>query len=109
VKRWELNNIPWPLFTYAISVFVFPPSDFNDLEYRENYAQNPEDGKLPYLIPPFLIWLVLLACIAGTAMWFILASDGAIITPLLRILGIDKISMGLTLFLCVIVEGTSRL
>eukprot|EP00980_Cylindrotheca_fusiformis_P025355 scaffold13505_cov69-Cylindrotheca_fusiformis.AAC.3 len=82
---------------------------FNDREYRESYAENPQEGSLPYLIPPYLIWMVFIVCVAGTFMWLILATDGAIITPLLRVLGIDKISMGLTLFLCVIVEGTKRL
>jgi accessory gene regulator protein AgrB len=36
--------------------------------------------------------------------WLTLATDGAVASPLLRLLGCDKISMGYVLFLCVIIE-----
>jgi WD40 repeat protein len=76
----------------------------NDREYRrewENQGNNPGN---PYLIPPILLNLTLLSCIIGTIMWIILATDGKIAAPLLRRLGIDKLSIGITLFLCVVLE-----
>lgn len=54
------------------------------------------------------MWSVLVVCILGTSMWLILATDGALITPCLRVIGVDKISMGLTLFLCVIIEDVPQ-
>jgi WD domain, G-beta repeat len=77
----------------------------NDRDYRREYIENGSDEKkLPYLIPPLLIALTLASCIIGTLMWIILATDGRIITPILRRLGIDKLSIGITLFLCVVLE-----
>ena len=77
----------------------------NDRAYREERANsNSNDKELPYLIPPFLIYITLASCIIGTLMWIILATDGRIAAPILRRLGIDKLSIGLTLFLCVILE-----
>jgi WD40 repeat protein len=81
----------------------------NDAEYRLEYQSNQQQGKnvagtLPYLIPPILLRLVLVSCILGTIMWIILATDGRIAAPILRRLGIDKLSIGFILFLCVCVE-----
>ena len=81
-----------------------------DRAYRNEYqnanhgAANDSDGTLPYLIPPFLIYITLTSCIIGTMMWIVLATDGRIAAPLLRRLGVDKLSIGITLFLCVILE-----
>jgi WD40 repeat protein len=76
-----------------------------DLGYREEYANSgSNEKKLPYLIPPVLIFITLATCIIGTVMWIILATDGRIAAPILRRLGIDKLSIGITLFLCVILE-----
>lgn len=71
---------------------------------QEQDQQFAEDDSLPYLIPPILIRFVLISCILGTVMWFILATDGRVAAPLLRWLGIDKLSLGVILFLCVILE-----
>ena len=74
----------------------------NDQEYRSTRKEG--DGSLPYLIPPLLIWTTGLVCILGTAIWLILATDGRVISPLLRRLGYDKLSIGHMLFLSVLVE-----
>lgn len=42
-------------------------------------------------------------------MWLVLATDGAIIAPILRLCGVDKLSMGFTLILCVMVEGKNSI
>ena len=88
----------------------------NDRAYREEYKNtyntnnnnnnigDDDATKLPYLIPPFLIYITFTSCIIGTVMWIILATDGRIAAPILRRLGIDKLSIGITLFLCVILE-----
>jgi WD40 repeat protein len=75
-----------------------------DRQYRANYEEDPSDDALPYLIPPMLLKLLLAVCIAGTFMWLTLATDGRVLTPLLKHLGVDKVSMGYLLFLCVMVE-----
>mmetsp|Transcript_15912 Transcript_15912/g.39009 ORF Transcript_15912/g.39009 Transcript_15912/m.39009 type:complete len:398 (+) Transcript_15912:396-1589(+) len=56
-----------------------------------------------------LLLLLFVCCILGTAIWTILATDGAIITPILRRVGVDKISMGLTLFICVFIEDIPQI
>jgi WD40 repeat protein len=75
-----------------------------DREYRTEFAANPVAGANPYLIPPFLHWILLIVCVLGTTLWLVLATDGAVLAPLLRRLHVDKLSMGYTLFLCVLVE-----
>lgn len=71
----------------------------NDRNYRAEGA-----GSLPYLIPPWLIWVAWVVCILGSIMWLILATDGRIVAPIFRRLGYDKLSIGYMLFLCVLVE-----
>lgn len=74
----------------------------NDQEYRSTRKEG--DGSLPYLIPPLLIWFTGLACILGTAIWLILATDGRVVSPFFRRLGYDKLSIGHMLFLSVMLE-----
>lgn len=57
-----------------------------------------------YQIPPWLVGMVLLTCVIGTTLWLILATDGAIATPVLRFLGYDKLSLGHILLGCVLLE-----
>lgn len=76
----------------------------NDRSYRSQHRQ----GEEVFLIPPLLLTMVLLTCIIGTIMWLILATDGQIVTPLLRRLGFDKLSMGFLLFLCVVLEDVPQ-
>jgi hypothetical protein len=71
---------------------------------REEFAENPIEGEDPFLVPPILLWLLLITCVLGTTLWLVLATDGAVAAPLFRRLGIDKISMGYALFLSVLVE-----
>jgi WD40 repeat protein len=75
-----------------------------DREYRTEFAANPGAGANPYMIPPLLHWILLIVCVLGTTLWLVLATDGAVLAPLLRRLHVDKLSMGYTLFLCVLVE-----
>lgn len=90
-----------------------------DREYRAEWIKRDNGGwqshddaayetmnanSKPYLIPPIMIKLMLISCILGTIMWTILATDGKVVAPLLRSLGIDKLSIGVILFLCVILE-----
>ena len=42
-------------------------------------------------------------------MWLVLATDGRIISPFMRRIGYDKISMGHMLFLCVIIEDIPQI
>lgn len=91
----------------VISDWVFfAESLSNDREYRQEHAidNNAGDDQLPYLIPPILLTSTLVVCILGTIMWLILATDGRLVTPLFRWVGYDKLSIGLMLFLCVLVE-----
>lgn len=81
----------------------------NDQEYRaelENSKHSPD--ALPYLIPPVTITMLFITCIIGTCMWLILATDGRILTPLLKRLGVEKLSMGHMLFLCVVLEDVPQ-
>lgn len=75
-----------------------------DQQYRDQYSRHPIVGEKPYLVPPLLTTLVFASCVIGTIMWMIVASDGRILTPGLRLLGIDNLSMGFILFICVLVE-----
>jgi hypothetical protein len=83
-----------------------------DQAYREEYKQNHgNNGKnnadadqRPYLIPPILMSIILTVCILGTLLWLTLATDGKVASPLLRVMGYDKLSMGYVLFFCVVVE-----
>ena len=99
--------------------FFFNDCVKNDRQYREawleehqQYADGNNNGvnnggstmSTPYLIPPLLMNLVLASSIMGTILWIILATDGRIVAPILRRLGIDKMSMGAVLFLCVVLE-----
>lgn len=70
----------------------------NDRKYRSQHREGV------FLIPPFLLNMVFISSIIGTIMWLLLATDGRIITPILRRLGFDKLSMGFLLFLCVVLE-----
>jgi WD40 repeat protein len=78
----------------------------NDNEYRNTVAN--DDADLPYLIPPILIHLLLVVCVLGTCMWLVLATDGRILTPILKHFGVEKISMGHMLFLCVVLEDVPQ-
>ncbi|KAG7357493.1 myosin heavy-chain kinase [Nitzschia inconspicua] len=87
-----------------------------DQTYREEYYQqnnvnnneydghNNDNDQRPYLIPPILLWIIWIVCILGTVLWLILATDGKVASPILRVMGYDKISMGYVLFFSVIVE-----
>ena len=75
-----------------------------DKKCRAEFAENPIEGKDPFLVPPILLWLLLSTCVLGTTLWMVIATDGAVAAPLFRRLGIDKISMGYVLFLCVLIE-----
>jgi WD40 repeat protein len=57
-----------------------------------------------HLIPVPFLRSILISCIFGTILWLILATDGRVAAPVLRILGIDRLSMGLLLFFCVLLE-----
>ena len=72
-------------------------------EMNDSYSNSNSHSK-PYLIPPFLLTLLLITCIAGTIMWLVLATDGRIVTPLLRRVDIEKLSMGYALLACVLIE-----
>jgi WD40 repeat protein len=107
-----LTSVAADLDVIADWIFIYGTMK-NDREYRRAWAQNSNnnntagnttDGSLPYLIPPILLNLTFISCIVGTLMWIILATDGRVAAPLLRRLGIDKLSMGITLFLCVVLE-----
>lgn len=84
--------------------FFYRDTIHRDKVHRDNYKDNPSDDSLPYLIPPALITLLLIVCVAGTFMWLVLATDGRVLTLFLKRLGIDKVSMGYLLFLSVMVE-----
>lgn len=71
---------------------------------RAEFAEDPIEGENPFLVPPILLWLLLITCVLGTTLWLVLATDGAVAAPLFRRLSIDKISMGYVLFLSVLVE-----
>jgi WD40 repeat protein len=79
-----------------------------DRSYRSDYEEGQNKYSTPYLIPPVLLNLILISCILGTMMWLILATDGAIASPLLRRLGYDKLCMGHVLFACVLVEDVPQ-
>lgn len=55
-------------------------------------------------IPPWLVASVLASCILGTIFWFILATDGAIASPVMRFLGHERLSLGYMLLFCVVLE-----
>ena len=80
----------------------------NDNEYRNSIANDDKSDSLPYLIPPILIHLLFVVCVLGTCMWLILATDGRILTPILKHFGVEKISMGHMLFLCVVLEDVPQ-
>jgi WD40 repeat protein len=86
--------------------FFYRDTIHRDKVHRDIYKGNMSDDStsLPYLIPPELITLLLVVCVAGTCMWLVLATDGRVLTPVLKRLGIDKVSMGYLLFLSVMVE-----
>jgi hypothetical protein len=90
-----------------------------DRQYREEYytsnqRQDDQDQynsssqlvsqQTPHLIPPILLSVLLVVCILGTILWLTLATDGAVASPILRRLEVDKISMGWVLFLGVLIE-----
>ena len=73
-------------------------------QYREAQAEDPEEGALPYLIPPAINICLLASCIFGSIMYVIIATEGRIIYPITKRLRVDKMSMGLMLFLSILVE-----
>ncbi len=84
-------------------VFYFD-TVYKDKQYCEQYRRHPIVGEPSYLIPPLLKHLVFTSCVIGTIMWLIIASDGRLLTPGLRLLGVDNLSMGFILFICVLIE-----
>ena len=76
----------------------------NDKQYRADFQSNPSPDASPYLIPPGIMTVLFVVCIIGTFMWLVLATDGRVLTPVLKRLGVEKISMGHMLFLCVMLE-----
>ncbi|CAB9519647.1 WD-repeat protein [Seminavis robusta] len=80
-----------------------------DREYRKEFEANPVEGDLPYLIPPRLMHCVLASCILGSIMWIVVATEGRIVSPVTTRLGIDKLSMGLVLFIAVLVEDLPQI
>jgi WD40 repeat protein len=74
----------------------------NDQQFRQ------ENDTSPYLIPPIMLTLLFCVCLIGTCMWLILATDGRILTPLLKRLGVEKLSMGHMLFLSVVLEDVPQ-
>ncbi|KAL3779006.1 hypothetical protein ACHAW5_009997 [Stephanodiscus triporus] len=84
-------------------VFYFHCRKVDD-EYRARYREDQDADSLPHLIPPALMWTILVVCVTGTALWLTLATDGRLAAPLLRTMGYDKLSMGYVLFFSVMVE-----
>jgi len=80
----------------------------NDKDYKADLADNPDPDASSYLIPPLMMSLLFLICIIGTCMWLVLATDGRILTPLLKRLGVENMSMGHMLFLCVVLEDVPQ-
>mmetsp|Transcript_2653 Transcript_2653/g.7040 ORF Transcript_2653/g.7040 Transcript_2653/m.7040 type:complete len:896 (+) Transcript_2653:950-3637(+) len=72
--------------------------------YFHCVGENKEDGR----IPSWIMGLLLASCILGTLLWLVLATDGALATPILRRLGYDKLSLGHVLFFCVLVEDVPQ-
>jgi hypothetical protein len=66
--------------------FFYYDSRARDGEYRQAYqADGSPDGELPYLIPPLLLNTVLGVCLVGTFMWMVLATDGRLLSPFIRL------------------------
>ncbi len=61
------------------------------------------------LIPDYVLYSVLASCIVGTLGWLILATDGRVITPFLKLLNIDGLSLGYVLIACVFVEDIPQM
>lgn len=80
-----------------------------DRNYREAYAANPVEGELPYLVPKRLLISVFITCFLGTIMYLIIATEGRIVAPLSRRMGVDKISMGFVLFIAILVEDVPQI
>jgi WD40 repeat protein len=95
----------------------FRSSVLSNRQYQEQLneslnSNNTDDGgqyRAEDLIPPTLIRLSFISCILGTFMWLVLATDGRIITPICRRFGIDSLSMGFVLFICVLVEDIPQI
>ena len=62
-----------------------------------------------YQIPPWMVGLVLASCLVGTALWLVLATDGAVATPFLKALGYDKLSLGHLLLGSVVFEDLPQI
>jgi len=69
---------------------------------RQQAKEYEEEGAT--VIPPHLINALLASCVIGTILWVVLATDGRILMPLMRPLGIEGISTGYVLLLCVLFE-----
>ena len=80
-----------------------------DRNYRTAYAANPVEGELPYLVPKRLLISVFITCFLGTIMYLIIATEGRIVAPLSRRMGVDKISMGFVLFIAILVEDVPQI
>ena len=81
-----------------------------DYKYRQSWSvDGSNEEPLPYLIPPLLLQFLLLVCLVGTFMWLTLATDGRLVTPVVRYLGYDALSMGHMLLLCVLLEDIPQI
>lgn len=95
--------------------FFFHSAVKSNRQYMEslnsNTINNDDTGKYQpdNLIPPILIRLSLISCILGTCIWLVLATDGRIIAPVCRLFGVDSLSMGVVLFLCILVEDIPQI
>ena len=93
-----------------ISDWCFARQSFReDRKYRASYAENPVDGELPYLIPKHLLISVFITCFLGTIMYLVIATEGRIVAPISRRMGVDKISMGFILFIAILVEDIPQI
>jgi len=91
-------------FDIASDWFFLRASYLEDREYRAAYAADPEEGRLPYLIPDRMLHCVLFFCCMGTIMYLIIATEGRILAPIYRRMGVDRMSMGFLLFVGILVE-----
>mmetsp|Transcript_17700 Transcript_17700/g.38710 ORF Transcript_17700/g.38710 Transcript_17700/m.38710 type:complete len:584 (+) Transcript_17700:2120-3871(+) len=69
-----------------------------------NQSSKQEDDAGTKLVPAYLLTILLVSCIFGTFSWLILATDGRIIAPLFKLLGVEGISTGYVLLITVLLE-----
>jgi len=90
----------------AISLLTSAAADFDVvadwLYYFQSIRQFDDDGN--NVVPGYLLAILLVSCILGTASWLILATDGRVVAPLFRAFNIEGISIGWVLLGTVMVE-----